>query len=398
MTSKISTERVTRSPLYDSSNSSTSPTNSGSLRRHGFIRNFCPYVDSSESARSSHNSVLDTAFVTGGIHQCPWLGQQTSTKSSIDGLPRPQSPSIRSIHHPTPLETITEQKSYASLRARESFSIKSKASLQALLTALQPAKQIIVTKHKASFSLDDLRILRHDVHLFQASKPRSDESSIDTAPTDPTQPIFPPLPPPERIDTPPGLPTFNTAAATQYRLPPPTLRFRDIFRLNITKEEDEWEAQTSGLPHGVLMRGEDGTLVRGRFRPTQSGHTGTPTLRPFVGGPAACSLRAAPMAMIGTQRRVMFSGSTVGGLDDNTSDQLVVHDTENIAPLAGGVSGVRNMPKAEKPSNWMVFLEGLSFCFCGADKVEEELQSPRVVSLNHRVAKPHEPTAPLLTT
>lgn len=34
--------------------------------------------------------------------------------------------------------------------------------------------------------------------------------------------------------------------------------------------EREWRRQTVGLPKGVVMRGQDGTLVHGRFRPIRS--------------------------------------------------------------------------------------------------------------------------------
>ena len=70
----------------------------------------------------------------------------------------------------------------------------------------------------------------------------------------------------------------GTPEATNYCVPPPgrssgKRRKRYCFA-RLSPEVQEWRRQTVGLPKNVVMRGDDGTMVRGKFLPSQSGHTG----------------------------------------------------------------------------------------------------------------------------
>ena len=213
----------TRMPLSDSTNT------------------YQHYLDSSESALSSPGSIYNAlpgseseivpTFETGGRQRSRSLEQH---------LP------FRSIHHPTLLDTITEKTSLNTLQ----------------LTA--------IARRKKSFSLNDISWITRKAKFWKSSS-----SSADTPRHFPIEyPRYPPRSPPLREPTPPKLPSFNTRAASEYRLPPPQPRFRDLLRPTPTLAEIEYSRQTSNLPRGALMRSEDGTLIRGRWKPSQSGHTG----------------------------------------------------------------------------------------------------------------------------
>ena len=391
-----------------------------SLRHQISRRKFHPNADSSEASPSEHSSIFEAfphlspsdtvttpgpligsptdIFVTGGRSAGCWLENETHYD-----LPRPStipnSPTIRTVHHPTPLETITEQKSIATLRPRGSLHVKQKESVVSLLSrpaSVRTIKAAVRARRKQSFSLDDLPLLRRSSRFFKSS---SSDSTFLTAGTKPTFPNQPCQPPPSRVPTPPGLPKFNTSAASNYQLPAPTLRFRDLFRLDNTPEEREWIAQTAALPRGVVMRGDNGVLVRGRFRAGQSGHTGG------FGRAGEGDLGAIPMLGIptpvrhGVRRVAPIEGATRGqdemvqGRPSHNVD--VPESVQGPAMLrsslvegrdAGGTprqtteatrTGV--LESEEKESRWSRVGEALCFVCCGAEKSEDGTLHPQMV-------------------
>ncbi|MCJ1379705.1 hypothetical protein MMC17_002807 [Xylographa soralifera] len=287
-----------RSPLSESTNDlntyvavasahTIKTTWPNTLRRKASTRALHAAADSSESLPSSHSSIFEALFCDSSNEnldgKAAWLGtfatrgsrsQPSLSADAMNSEPASSlaNPPARYLHLPTPLETITEQKSVATLRAQESFS----------------------ARRKLSFSLDDLDLFRRSSRLFKNSS-SSSSAAVLPHPPHPVYPVAPSNYPPPRMPTPPGIPTFNTPAAATYRLPYPSTNFRNLFRRNKTPEERQWLAQAARLPQGVLMRGEDGVLVRGRWRPSQSGHTGT--ARPIgARGVAAHPLHIAPFA------------------------------------------------------------------------------------------------------
>lgn len=251
------------------------------LRRKSATQALGGYLDSSESYPSPHNSIYEAPFVTsqenfdsnaindwdagwGTLNHCTttadndeppaWLGITVDAS----GCPVPASflnsaetiSPNRLTHMPHVLCPITEQSSLATLRPLSIAAQSSCATLRARASYLK----------RKSFSTSDL--------------PPSPFITTRT-PSPPSSPILTPVqplhPPPTRSPTPPGLPSFNKPEASNYRLPPPPVRFRDKFR-NPTAAEKEWLKQTVGLPKGVMMRGEDGVFVRGKFTPIRSGH------------------------------------------------------------------------------------------------------------------------------
>ncbi|MCJ1314552.1 hypothetical protein MMC25_008234 [Agyrium rufum] len=312
------------SSAYDSSDFSPSPHSSIYEAPY-----YSPPSVSKEniSIRTSSLGQTKRTFVTGGRRNS--ASSETLEAAALPGegcVARPTSPLSlrtglpnRSIHLPTPLETIIERKSFATLRLRRSASLKgrrrsflsyrtsSKSLLRKrkskeltpgpgtentsvshaaprhgddVLDTLEDAVHERMSRRKKSFSVNDVTIRRHLSRYFFKSSTDSYTPSIAslngvTPYSTQRFPVMPHTSPPHRVPTPPGLPTFNTEAAANYRLPPPPIRLRDMFRFTSTPEEAEWTTQTLGLPRGAIMRGTDGTLVKGRWRPGQSGQTGT---------------------------------------------------------------------------------------------------------------------------
>ncbi|MCJ1328153.1 hypothetical protein MMC10_004828 [Thelotrema lepadinum] len=218
------------------------------------------------------------------------------------------SSSPLTVHHPHQLDTIIETRSNLTRRvSRLSNGTQSQDHSQDPDSgSSQPQART------RSFSLDHLRTLlypakpnRDHRKLFLST---SSSSSCCFATSTPSYPLSPPLPRPTAPPTPPNLPTFNTQAAASYRLPPPSppspphlsitprtssLPFgtriaqafsipaavRPIQQERQIAEELEWHRATSSLPRGAIMRAPDGTLIKGTWKPSQSGHTGVPSRR-----------------------------------------------------------------------------------------------------------------------
>ena len=280
-----------RPPLESTTNGARTPTPSPPsgtaktgpiLRRKSATLAIRTYLDSSESYPSPHDSIYEAPFTTSWENldsnttkdrdAAGWGNVNYATTTSnndeppawlnitmdASGSPVPIS-FLRSseavsptklVHVPHILEPITERSSLATLRP---LSLPARSSAATLRTHASNLK-------RKSFSTSDLP---------PSPNPTSSRPSPPSSPV--LTPIQPPHPPPARSPTPPGLPSFNKPEASKYRLPPPPARFRDKFR-SPTAAEREWLKQTVGLPKGVVMRGENGVLVRGKFTPIRSGH------------------------------------------------------------------------------------------------------------------------------
>ncbi|CAD6592221.1 MAG: hypothetical protein ASARMPREDX12_005891 [Alectoria sarmentosa] len=280
-----------RSPLEVTTNEARTPTPSPpsgtaktgpTLRRKSATQALGAYLDSSESYPSPHDSIYEAPFATSqeNLNSSPtndwdnagWGNSNYLTTTTNDdespawlnitmdasGSPVPASflrstetvSPIKLTHIPHVLYPITEQSSRATLRPLSVVAQSSAATLRARASGLK----------RKSFSTSDLP---------PSPNPTSQRHSPPSSPV--LAPIQPPHPPPTRSPTPPGLPSFDKPEASNYRLPPPPARFRDKF-CSPTAAEREWLKQTVGLPKGVVMRGEDGVLVRGKFTPIRSGH------------------------------------------------------------------------------------------------------------------------------
>ncbi|KAL8917117.1 MAG: hypothetical protein Q9208_008156 [Pyrenodesmia sp. 3 TL-2023] len=295
-------------------------------------------LDSSESVPSPHSSLWDAPLAEPPLNTTLPVGDWDASGSD---LPPPPAPSKRkkkgkrkaasgtgsppaaissvplihlnpNIHHPHLLDTITERSSRPTLRSHHP-SIPSLLQGSSSITTLRARTSAL---RKESFSLGDLP---PDPH----SLPSSTKSSLALH-NDFIQPLSnaPQYDPPERMPTPPGLPSFNTPEAINYRLPSPDLRFRDHFRAHPTPEQIQYHRQTSRLPPGVVMRGENGELIRGRWRQGGlSGHTGYGTQGALEGHP----FTRAPLAEIvteGDEAPVASGSGPVAGIGPAEEQQV----------------------------------------------------------------------------
>ena len=274
---------------------------------------FHPHLDSSESIPSAHASIYEASVFNPSTEHVTGRSNENSshTNSDIPGTVENGFPEAWQMHHsldheeerraadefawnncvpvvhsPHRLEPITEKNSLATLQTKASKASckpkgvrpltdkSSQATLQSqhrrsdLSLRPQPSANTLLAiptvrpTHRKSFSLPS----------FSRRSNKSSSSSVTLTPSNylSALPKHPKRPPPERKPTPPGLPTFNSPAAINYRLPAPPARFRDHFRSS--KAIEEYRRQTRALPRGVAMRGDNGELIRGKWRAVPSGH------------------------------------------------------------------------------------------------------------------------------
>ena len=184
---------------------------------------------------------------------------------------------VPAIHSPHRLEPITEKNSLATLQTKASkascrSAVPRKVAERSSHTILPLHQKLSNNGLRYQPSTGKLHRKSFSLPSFSRRSDKSSSSSITLAPSTylDALPKIPKRPPPERKPTPPGLPTFNTPAAINYRLPAPPARFRDHFRPS--KAVQDYRRQTRALPRGVVMRGDNGELIRGRWRATPSGH------------------------------------------------------------------------------------------------------------------------------
>jgi len=121
--------------------------------------------------------------------------------------------------------------------------------------------------------------------------------------------------------------------------------------------EIEWRRQTMGLPRGVVMRGEGGVLVCGRFRP----NVGRVWERhPWVRG----------------------EGGGLGGKGQRGAE-VAQQQTTQTSPdeIQGGVEAERQAAEGAD-SKWKKFWEVTCFVCCGIE--EADCGEERVRMVNHR--------------
>lgn len=269
-----------RVPLDETTNESISPPPSppsataktGPAPRHKpAIQGLNACLDSSESYPSPHSSIYEASLVRlSSTEELKQKGPDQDVPSPMTGagpaswenivvdalgnlVPASflQTPATNNAHVPHELYPITERSSLATLKA--SLSVRGQAST----STLRPHSPGLNGKKRKSFSLSNL--------------PPTPERRSSLPPSPLHIPAQPHLPPPERVPTPPGLPTFGKPEAINYRLPPPKTHFRDYFR-SPSIAAQEYNRQTARLPRGVVMRGENGVMVSGKFTPIVSGH------------------------------------------------------------------------------------------------------------------------------
>ncbi|KAI4205094.1 MAG: hypothetical protein LQ350_000721 [Teloschistes chrysophthalmus] len=362
-----------RTPLQDTTNSMspepsspfhTAKTSQSNKTRRKLSLSFFRRqgLDSSECLPSPHSSLWDASLADQSQEVTTPIGNWDSScaditppsdepgkkkKSKRRGKDKPPSPpaAIKSspslaidtnVHHPHLLDTITERSSLHTLRSHHP-SIK---SLQRGSPSVSTLRARTLALRKESFSLADLPI----VPPSPLKSSRSSESLILNGTIRPN-PNTPTHDPPERMPTPPGLPKFNTPEAINYRLPSPQTSFRQKFRRHPTPEQIVYRRQTSHLPPGVVMRGERGELIRGRFKQGGlSGHTGYGTQ--------------------GALEKHPFNRAPVAQVVPNVDTAAEASEND---PGTRGASAPTTAEKKRNGTRWQRFVELTCFVCCGVE-------------------------------
>jgi hypothetical protein len=306
-------------------------------------------LDSSEFFPSEHTSICDAEPVVSDKHESLEVSEcDDETNPNVPPSHAPQSSIIENIaphsqQHLSPaenalqalnvhfnlnrqwpatrLDTITERLSQKTPRTSVSRPGAVSASLDwdsgdaaAASSIPRPAAQRgLVTSRYRSFSLNDLDCRKPSKaqHVFVHDSSSSSGDALRAACLCEAYPINPMEPPPVRVPTPPGLPTFGTKEAMEYRMPspkrtswiPPWRKSRmtvdtpgppaNMPAASPVEATDTPATLTDGLkrllgitrvispipeePRRVglplyLARADDGTYVRGRFGARHSAH------------------------------------------------------------------------------------------------------------------------------
>ncbi|KAL8827719.1 MAG: hypothetical protein Q9191_003017 [Dirinaria sp. TL-2023a] len=398
-------ESTTRLPLMPNTNESRSdpPTpfataksrQSDFLLRHKqSIQTFQTHLDSSESIPSAHESIYEASIVSSQSKEnIPPPNEQNNNAAAGREHHPPSKPAasgfnaeeerrgierlawlnyIDPIHRPHRLDPITEKTSLATLQTKASSifggrrAVTAKGS-QATITPKEKASTLHLRHTPSANALKPLPTVRprhrksFSLPSFSSFTRRSVQSSSSSVPAGTTTfPNQPGLAPPERKPTPPGLPTFNTPAAYNYRLPAPPARFRDHFRSRRLVDQ-EYRRQTTALPRGVVMRGENGELIRGRWRAGPSGHGVVGGMHPWY------AIRGED-----TTEMMRYPGS-----DTNERVQLGqpgAAAAQRAEAHHGAVQSGGNPPKKSK-----AWWEKVAWLCCGMERDEEgEIRMPRI--------------------
>ena len=369
-----------RTPLQDTTNNMrfeppsppfhTAKTTQSTKSRRKFSIPFFRHqnLDSSESIPSPHSSLWDAPLAEQPINTTLVIDDWNAAGSELPTPPekpkskkkgkRKEKPKATSppaaiesspltcldpnVHHPHLLDTIIERSSCPTLRSYRPSTV----SLRQNSPSISTLRARSLALRKESFSLADLP---EPAPRSLTSSSKSSLSAQDG--TSQWIPNVPQYDPPERMPTPPGLPKFNTPEAINYRLPSPRLSIREKFHRHPTPEEVEYRRQTSRLPPGVVMRGENGELIRGKWRQGgHSGHTGYGTQGALENHP----FNRAPMAEIASEG----DGSGVRSENTNTA----------IGPPEQPSEPRRTYRRGTR---WERFVEMTCFVCCGVEMASD---------------------------
>ncbi|KAI9766031.1 MAG: hypothetical protein M1835_007266, partial [Candelina submexicana] len=352
--SSISPPRL-RSPLSDTTNSihSRSPTafdtakttQSRHVRRKVSLRAFNPEADSSEDEWSDHSSIYTALRLSSSEaseierrvtrEERPKASSlddgSVSRKGTISPGGTPITPLEKLIRPPgTPLQTIIEQKSIATLRAAHSFTRTSSLDNKSLLPSKTDLQSC--TRRKKSFSEGDVTVIKVNEYP-QSSSESSNTEGVLPGYAEPKEPLYSP---PYRMPTPPGMPPWTGLGSEVTH--PSRARSGRFFSLT---NPHSWA-------HSPAM------LRAGRFRPPSSGHTSGGPLdsHPFHNTPLASVVtsqgptsgqmlmtgarpetppveHASPAPTDSMSRHVRFTSSVAGG-----------DDTVQLGPYRRGLTHV----------------------------------------------------------
>lgn len=313
-----------RAPLQPRTTPSSPTLTLKQVRRKN---SFLLRADSSEDYPSPHDSIFEAFYFSGTnsdeslsrielitIHGHKHLGVVKDGGGNNEN----REPSASSIAnnvddiqfrygHGTALETITEQKSFGTIRT---ISRAKSADDVANSPFLNHRDSFVLAKsprRKHSFSLDDLALINKSYHeacamiereTCKACKPPLEVPEVYA------QPMKPLHAPPERPQTPPGMPSWTAAQNAPprvrritYSTPPVKQnRFQRFFGLPASNTIHSSIVPPNGniRSQGRVVSAPPGGRIAPRFRPPRSAYGGPIDQHPFSRAPMAKVLVDAP--------------------------------------------------------------------------------------------------------
>jgi hypothetical protein len=226
-----------RGPLVPQTNSNLRLSSIKPLRRKP---SFTSHVDSSEELPNSHESIFVAEYLSSngsedGSHKIESKGSTTSgfvgEIDASDSTSQLIGSTLIKYGHGTPLTTIVEQKSIATLRTTNSQTPQK--SVSELPTSIIPhllghrdslelpsTVTLRTPRRRKSFSADDLVLIKHSYHKACSTIELSTRClwTVDKVYAAPRTPIIPPL---ERLSTPPGMPSWTASQNTPIQIQHP---------------------------------------------------------------------------------------------------------------------------------------------------------------------------------
>ncbi|KAG5299550.1 hypothetical protein I7I50_07017 [Histoplasma capsulatum G186AR] len=355
------------------------------LRRVVSTKGFSQHMDSSESVPSEHSSLYDAVLAS--FESDDSRRQRELDRHLDEAGPSNYGPTnfvgenmgtinqrLVYSHGKWPgkkLETIVEQRSASTLRGSLAPSVGDVdgPGNNRPLTTQEALVNPPGTCGRKVYSFDDLDLPNRRPRDGASRLPNRSSSSGASfelrglfphiSPVEPTQPVYPP---PVRSPTPPGLPSFGSREAihyapTQSNRSRPSNHYTPLshrgLQQGLVAEGDEEDdlccasglkrlfglpscmgARPPTLPTGAVARAHDGTMVRGRFGPRQSGHG--------VGaGPTARGLESHPF-----HRSSLPAARVKDGCDSAPNSVVVSQQNTHSAstPSQTGYSSPQIMP------------------------------------------------------
>lgn len=275
-------------PLSDRSNSRTpSPTPIGPLPRKTSKRRLFSRLDSSEHTPSEHSSLFDAVYWRASDHAQGVLapadaathvgpkqhGTDVTQGNHAEAAAAAQAVefAVRFVNNPsgTPLATIVEQKSYATLKSKASSRRFTPIHVHPHSNYIHSTASSNVRK-RTSLSLDEQVLREHEIQRHEDDEHLPLKRNY-------ARPASPPHQPFQRTATPPGRPRWPGDLPTS--APPAPLRsssrqrfarvVRDVFRISSAPHPAQTVSTLASRPRRASMPVRTG---RAYWRPPQSGY------------------------------------------------------------------------------------------------------------------------------
>lgn len=380
------------------------------LRRHNSLQairarlnslELSPDPDSSSYDGQSYEHGLENAeplsvgsetFVTGGKDTWDKLTGDDHSLTARQSVLAHNSP-VQSVHYPTPLETIIEKKSIATLSLQGSLSIRPKNTLSPDVLdrpgSSENARHIAEGCSKPYFSLDNLTIFcRPSRHYRTLSK----EPALSFNPAERHHHVTPKELSPTRVPTPPEPPSLSTKKPALYQFPPPDLRFRSQFPTHKPTPAREWEAQTTQVSRGVTIRDETDVQNDDIQNVVSAGKEPSSQPPHHIQKAMICNSRQATFTTNGADQQERRST-----LEPSAGRCLGEKLVQSVRTASTSIS-IRDRPTSTRPlekshkDQWTRFGEFFCIVCCGAEPSDDGVLHPRIVG-DSMVRKSH--TGPL---